>query len=120
MATTKNKRLMLKGIKIDERTEDYINKKIQSISKLLTKVLRTEAEISMDKKGKFRVEVMVHAPHVLYRAEETSVSIEGSVDIVEDEIKSQIRRDKDKQVTLRRRGGRSIKKKVVIDKSARF
>lgn len=115
-----NMRLFFKGVKIDARTENYIRKRLGTLEKLLDNILRVEVEIDLDKKGKFRVEVMVKSPYKLYRAEETTESIEGSVDIVEDELKAQIRRDKDKSRTMKRRGGISIKKKAVINKDSRF
>ena len=116
----KNMRLFLKGVKIDERTENYIRKRLATIEKILNKILRVEVEIDLDKKGKFRVEVMVKTPYNLYRAEEITQSIEGSIDAVEDELKNQIRKDKEKSRDLRKRGRRSIKKRVVLDKNARF
>jgi ribosomal subunit interface protein len=116
-----NMRLFFKGIKIDGRTENYIEKRLASLDKLLKTILRTEVEIDIDKKkNTFRVEVMVKTPHKLYRAEDTTESIEGSIDSVVDDIKIQVNRDKDRMVSLRRRGGRSIKKKITIDQNARF
>ncbi|MCX6763108.1 MAG: HPF/RaiA family ribosome-associated protein, partial [Candidatus Moranbacteria bacterium] len=73
-----------------------------------------------DKKGKFRAEVMVKTPRNLYRAEETTESIEGSVDIAVDELKDQIRKKKDRRVDLIKRGGRTIKKDIVLDENSRF
>lgn len=113
-------RIFFKGVKIDERTGDYIKKRLATLEKLLDKILRVEVEIDLDKKGKFRAEVMVKTPFQLYRAEETTESIEGSIDMVSEQLKVQIRKDKDRVVSLRRRGGRSIKKKITIDKNARF
>jgi ribosomal subunit interface protein len=115
-----NYKFLFKGVEIDERTEDYIKKRLDSLEKLLEKILQIEVEIDMDKKGKFRVEVMIRTPYKLYRSEETTESIEGSVDIVENELRSQIVKDKDKRRTLLKRGKISIKKKITLDKSARF
>lgn len=112
--------MFFKGVKIDERTEDYIMKRMRTIERILDKILLVETEVGLDKKGKFRVEVMIKTPHNLYRAEETTESIEGSVDIVENELKIQINKDKEKVRDLRKRGKRSIKKKTVIDENARF
>lgn len=121
MTTEKSLRLFFKGVKIDDRTEDYITKKIKAIEKLLDGVMRVEIEINLDKKkNKFRVEVMIKTPYKLYRAEEATESIEGSIDVVENEIKAQIRKDKEKIRTLKLRGRRSIKKKIALDKNARF
>jgi ribosomal subunit interface protein len=113
-------RLFFKGVKIDGRTESYIRKRLEGLGKMLKKINHVEVEISLDKKGKFRVEIMVQTPYQLYRTEETSESIEGSTDIAVDELKNQIRKDTEKVRTLRLRGRRSIKKKTVIDKNARF
>lgn len=115
-----NVRMFFKGVKIDERTEDYIMKRMRTMEKILDKILLVEVEVGLDKKGKFRVEVMVKTPHKLYRAEETTESIEGSIDVVENELKIQIKKDKEKVRDLRQRGKRSIKKKTVVDANARF
>jgi len=115
-----NVRFFFNGIKIDDRTEDYIIKRLEPIGKIIKKILLTEVEIGMDKKGKFRVEIMVKTPYDLYRTEEISESIEGSIDIAVEEIKIQISKDKGKIKTLRLRGRRSIKKNLVLDESARF
>lgn len=114
-------RIFFKGVKIDERTEDYMEKRLRALDKLLDKISRIEIEIDIDKKkNKFRVEVMVKTPYQLYRAEDTTESIEGSIDSVVEQLKVQRRREKDKLMALRRRGGRSIKKKITIDQNARF
>lgn len=113
-------RFLFQGVKIDERTKAYILKRLKRTVKLVDPVSEFEIEVSRDKKGKFRVEVMIKTPHNLYRAEETSVSIEGSIDIVMDELEAQISKQKTKHHDLKLRGGRSIKKKLVVDKTARF
>jgi len=115
-----NLRLFFKGVRIDDRTEEYIRKRLATIGRMLDKILRVEVEIDLDKKGKFRAEVMVKTPYQLYRAEDTTESIEGSIDSVEEQLKTQIRRDKERLIDLSRRGGRSIKKRMSIDKNARF
>lgn len=113
---------MCKGTQIDDRTQDYIEKRISKISKFINSEKETlyEVEISMDKKGKFRAEIMIHTPYKLYRMEKTSESVEGSVDMAVDELKNQISRDRDKSRELKERGARSLKKKVVLDENARY
>jgi ribosomal subunit interface protein len=115
-----NVRLMCKDVNLDERTQDYIYKRIRKLEKFNGQILELEVEIQMDKKGKFRIELMVKTPYKLYRTEETTESIEGSIDIAVDEMKKQIVKDKDKLKELRERGARSIKKKTVLDENARF
>ena len=121
MTIENSSRFFYKGIKIDDRTYEYVQKRLAAIDKILKKVLRVEVEIDIvKKKNLFRVEVMVKTTHKLYRAEDSTESIEGSIDSIVDDLKIQINRDKDKLVTLRRRGGRSLKKKLAIDQNARF
>lgn len=113
-------RYLTKGLELDERTSDYIDKRLKRLAKLVSPLSRFEVEVTRDKKGKFRVEVMIKTPRNLYRAEETSVSVEGSLDIAVDELEAQLAKKKTKSRDLKRRGQRSIKKKVVLDKAARF
>jgi ribosomal subunit interface protein len=120
-----NIRYLFKEVKIDDRTKKYVEGKVERLEKFFLAykedaVITAEVEIDMDKKGKFRIEVMLHTPYKDYRGEDTTESIEGSTDSVYEELESQIRRDKEKIMTLRRRGGRSLKKKMVVDKDARF
>jgi putative sigma-54 modulation protein len=117
-----NLRVMCKGIKIDERTRNYVEKRINKIAKFVNSENETiyEIEISVDKKERFRVEIMVSTPYKLYRIEETTESIEGSTDMAVDELKNQICRDRDKIRELKERGARSLKKKIVLDENSRF
>jgi len=113
-------RMMYKDVSIDERTRDYVEKRVRKLEKYIDKILEFEVEICMDKKGKFRAEIMVKTPYNLYRSEEISESVEGSVDVAVDELQKQITKDKDRIKELRERGARSLKKKAVIAEEARF
>ncbi|MBP9698206.1 MAG: ribosome-associated translation inhibitor RaiA [Candidatus Moranbacteria bacterium] len=115
-----NTRFLFKGIEIDDRTKDYVLKRLERVEKLVDPVTEFEVEMEQDKKGKFRVEIMVKTPHNLYRAEEVTESIEGSTDKVIDELEVQIDKKKNRNRDLKLRGNRSIKKKLVLDESARF
>jgi ribosomal subunit interface protein len=113
-------RIMFKSMDSDEKVQNYIEKRLQKVNRIIKNVLEFEVEISVDKKGKYRVELMVKTPYSIYRAEEISESIEGSADIACEELTMQIVKDKNKIVDLKRRGARSLKKKIVIDGDARF
>lgn len=117
MATT---RFFTRLVELDKRTQDYIDKRLARIEKLVDTATHFEVEVDRDKRGKFRVEVMVKTPHNLFRAEETSESVEGSLDVVVDKLEEELAKVKGKKRDLKRRGNRSIKKKLVIDKAARF
>lgn len=120
IASVDNVRFLYKNVKIDDKTKEYILKRLEGADKVIDNILHKEVEIDMDKKGKFRVEVMVKTPYDLFRAENTTESIEGSIDTVMDELKVQAIREKGKRKTLVERGARSIKKKTVVDDTARF
>jgi ribosomal subunit interface protein len=115
-----NLRLFAKNVTLDDRTKDYVVKRIQKMEKFLKKSLEYEVEVSMDKKGKFRIDIMIETPYRLYRAVEISESIEGSIDMAVDQMQRQIVRDIDRIRDLKQRGARSIKKKLVLDGKARF
>ena len=120
-----NIRFLFKEVRIDERTRSYVTEKVEKLAKFFKSfrrdaVISAEVEIDLVKYGKFRVEVMFHTPYKKYRGEDTTESIEGSIDSVYEEIENQIHHDKDRIITLQRRGGRSLKKKMVVDKNARF
>jgi ribosomal subunit interface protein len=120
MINAENTKFLFKGVQIDDRTIDYIEKRLSALDKFNKDILKTEIEIDLDKKGKFRVEVMIDTPRDMFRAEETTDSIEASVDIVTDELQNQMTRLKDRLRTLKKRGALSLKKKIVVDKGARF
>lgn len=115
-----NTRFLFKGVDIDDRTKEYVVKRLGRVEKLVDPVSEFSIEVDRDKKGKYRVEIMVKTPHNLYRAEETTVSVEGSTDIVIDELEAQIDKKKNKNRDLKLRGNRSIKKKMTVDEAARF
>jgi putative sigma-54 modulation protein len=120
MSNKTNLHFLLKGLKIDQRTKDYVEKKLEKLDKFLEKILGIEIEIEKDKRKFFRVKITVKNSGSCYLAEEISESIEGSLDMALEKIQQQIRKEKGKLMTMRKRGARSIKKKIVIDSKARF
>ena len=90
------------------------------MDKFVDNILKSEVEVDLDKKGKYRVEVMLHTPRNMFRADNTTESIEASIDLVVDELQAQVTHLKDKLRTLKKRGAISIKKKIVLDEGARF
>lgn len=105
---------------LEDPSREYVNEKIMTIGRL-TELRDAYVEVSQRKDGDFYMNITVRAINGQeYRAEEKSQSIQACVDIIQDEIKQQIRRDTEKERDLQRRGGRSIKKKMTIDEGARF
>jgi putative sigma-54 modulation protein len=115
MSTTENIKYLFKGIQIDERTRDYIEKRISTLDKFIENILKTEIEIDLDKKGKFRVEVMIRTPRNMFRADNTTDSVEASIDMDVDELQTQVTHMKDRLRTLKKKGGAEIKNKMVAE-----
>ncbi len=115
-----NIKYYFKNTKITSEEQEYIEKKIGSIKKLIDKIIKIEVEVGKNKRGMVRVEVMITVPKNKFRAEEITKSVEESVDIVIDELKTQIKRKKEKIWTKIIRKARSLKKKNSINSDARF
>lgn len=117
-------KFLFENVDVSARTRMYIEKRLLGIEKVLNekeiKSATAEIEVDKDKRGLYRVELMVRIPGNMYRSEEKSETIEEGVDKIEEEAKRQIRESKEKANTLMKRGARSIKKKLTIDKRARF
>ncbi len=99
---------MLGGTKLNETEKKYIESKIDKTKKLLSgyeeNELGGEVELEIDKKGFFRVEVMIRTPHNLYRVEKISDSLMNAVDMMDEALTKQIRREREKTRDTRRRG----------------
>ncbi|XLQ19751.1 MAG: HPF/RaiA family ribosome-associated protein [Candidatus Moraniibacteriota bacterium] len=105
---------------LGDATREYIEEKLNSLEKL-TDIRDARVEISQRKDGEFYLNVSVRSESGFeYRAEEKCQNINACIDIIEQELKVQIRRDTEKARDLKRRGGRSIKKKMTVDENARF
>lgn len=113
-------RYLSKGVTLDDRMSRYIEKRLGRIAKLVAPNTQFEVEVDRNKKGFFRVEIMVQTSRELYRVEEKSESIEGGVDVAMDVLEVQLSKKRGKSRDLKLRGKRSIKKKLVVDEAARF
>ena len=109
------------GIKLTDKTRDYLEEKVTKLEKYLKDgETLAEVEVEKDKKGNFRVEIQIHKPGERYIGDEISETIEAAADVVVDELSRQIRQEKKKKQTIRKRGEISLKKKFSIDENARF
>lgn len=113
MSTQDNMSFFYKGLEIDQRTKDYVEKRLSTLDKFVKNILKAEVEIDLDKKGKFRVEVMIHTPRNMFRADNTTDSIEASADMVVDELQDQITNTMDRLRTLKKQGAMEFKEKMV-------
>jgi ribosomal subunit interface protein len=111
---------MKEGTEVTEEQREYIEKRLERIERLITQQDRFEVEVSTEKQNTYRVEIMVVGPKIHLRAEETALSIEAATDKIIDELETQLAKKGGKLRDLFLRGSRSIKKRLVVDKSARF
>jgi ribosomal subunit interface protein len=118
-------RYLFGEVKVSVGDRNYIEEKIGKIEKLLNGYdsndeLLAEVEANQDKRGFWKLEIMIKTPHNLYRVEKKNNNLTEAMDEVEEVLKKQIRRDKEKVKDLRQRGNRSFRKAVSIDEKARF
>lgn len=110
-----NTRFLFKGVEVNAVAREYMLKRLGRVEKLVDPVSKFEVEVGIDEQRKFRVEVMVHTPHHLYRAEEANETAEGALDLVVDKLENQIVHDKEKLKDLKRDGAREFKEMLHTD-----
>lgn len=103
---------------LDDKIKNYVQKKIGPMDKYVPRndreSSRGEIVLSEDEgksKNRYTCEVAIHTPHETFTAKESTVSIYAAVDIVEEKIKAQLGKYKDKQQNNRqfRRSRRMLK-----------
>jgi len=101
-------RYLSNNIKLDEHEKKYLAEKIKKTEKLLSiykeNELSGEIEVNLDKRGFFRVEIMIKTPHNLFRVDKTGDALMSVADMVEEALMKQIRRKNEKMRDLQRRG----------------
>lgn len=106
---------------LEENVVEYIDQKINSVGNLID-VLDAKVEVS-DRKESNKVFMKVSLFTTKgdeFQAKNHGITFFECIDIIEEELKKQIRRFKGKNRDLKKRGGMSIKKKLTIDENARF
>ena len=103
-----NTRYLLNGLKLSPKEEEYLNKKVVKIEKFFKdckdpNALRLEIDIKQDKKTFWTVEVMIKTPKDLFRVVKTGKTFMIATDETMNALMKQLRRYKDKMITLRRK-----------------
>jgi putative sigma-54 modulation protein len=107
-----NTRFLFQGVEVNALAREYMEKRLERVERLVDAVSHFEIEVGQNEQKKFRVEVMVHTPKKLYRAEETAITAEGAMDSVVDKIEHQVVAHKEKRKDLVREGARVLKEKL--------
>jgi ribosomal subunit interface protein len=115
---------LMNSVKLNSSEKEYLAGKVEKNRKLLSDYnddeLYCEVDVSLDKKNFFRVEIMIKTPHHLYRVVKTADTLMNATDQIDEVLKKQIRRNKEKVRELKERGNRSVKKRMTMDERARF
>ncbi len=124
-------KIIIKGtnIKLSPSINQYIEEKIGGLEKFLKKfnpeLIEARVEVGKITRGQrqgdiFRAEINLSINGQLFRAEKTEESLMAAIDLVKDELAREIRKNKDKRMTMSVRGARSWKKFWRLSPLARF
>ena len=99
------KKLEISGIhaKIDKKLRDYVTEKIGLVDKYLPRSARESAHTEVKLIGEkiktrqvYICEVILYLPHGVITSKENAGSFEEAVDLVEDKLKNQLKKYKDR------------------------
>lgn len=95
---------------LNDKIKDYVNNKIGKLDKYLPKGERSvsHGEVVLSEEdgraqNRFTAEVVIRFPHGVVTAKESTINMYAAVDIIEEKVKSQILKHKDKTQNNRRR-----------------
>lgn len=107
------------NIELTPAMRSYAEEKIGMLEKLIDERdgdVRADVElerITAHQSGEiFRAEVNFHTSHMSLRAESTQEDMYAAIDLVKDDVMRELRRTKNKNETMVRRGGRMFKQLV--------
>jgi len=98
---------------------DLMEQKMQSLTKFLSKDQSITCDVEFEKVAPqksgqvHRVEVNLMVDGALFRADATENSFELAIDEVRNELDKELRRAKDKQVTMDKSAGRAAKEQML-------
>lgn len=93
-----------KSYKIDEELTKYIQKKIGKLDRHIKRIHRAEARADVKLKEnsgkgdkKYTAEVILHIPGTKLTASESTMNMYAAIDIVENKLQNQLKREKEKK-----------------------
>ncbi len=99
---------------LTQETKNYVDKKIESLEKFITNLDEAICEIELALRKHhgemYYAEINIMANGRMLRATAEEKTLYAAIDKAKDELKRELRKSKDKNETLFRRGGKSIKK----------
>ena len=103
------------NITLTPEIEDRLEKKLHALEKFISEGSNCVCDVELEKvtgsqTGKiYRAEINFEVDGRLFRAEATEESIEVAIDRVKNELKRELRKARDKEKSLLRRGSQRIK-----------
>ncbi|MFA6463649.1 MAG: ribosome-associated translation inhibitor RaiA [Candidatus Paceibacterota bacterium] len=111
-----NKNITASGIELTEKIEEYVEKRVSSISKFISEDEAAQMNIKLSKTTNhhlngdvFRAEIDVHYGKNYFRAEAQTGDLYSSIDIAKDELVDEITKTKSKHIKLLKKGHQKIK-----------
>lgn len=112
--------IFAKNIELDEKTEKYINSKVENLKRFLgecekdsTCDFRIGKNTDNNKNDKiFYAECTISTPNKNYGARADEKTLTEAIDKLKDEVSKKIRRHRDKKISLVKKGGRALKKLI--------
>ncbi|MEN9920552.1 MAG: Sigma 54 modulation protein / ribosomal protein [Candidatus Parcubacteria bacterium] len=107
------------GIEEAKSLASVVDQKLESLHKFIPEDAAVVCEVEFEKLGGHvqgrihRVEANLTVNGHLYRAEATENTFEEAIDVVRDELDTELSRAKDKQVTQDRSAGREVKEQLL-------
>ena len=109
--------LKTKNFSLTQAIKIYIEKKLNSLDKFLPVDESISADVDLSKTTKhhqkgdvFRAEVNLRVPNHLIRASAVEWDLRVAIDRVKDDLQKEIKTNKEKNISLSKKGGRLFKK----------
>jgi ribosomal subunit interface protein len=109
------------GIEEAKELSDVVDQKLAALEKFVSEDADVSCEVEFEiaaahLQGRiYRVEINLSIDGVLHRAEATEESFEKAIDEARNELDQELRRAKDKQVTLEKDAGRAMKEMLLSE-----
>lgn len=105
------------GVELSTEIHDYLNKKVIAFEKLINKkdesaalnVIMAKISRHHQKGDIFKVEMNLHISGKVFQASSEGEDLFSAMDTVKDEIVKELKTNKDKKISLVKRGGSKIK-----------
>lgn len=100
---------------LTDSIKEYVEKKVQALEKFNAGILKTDVELDRNKHHKkgdvFRVRINIQIPHALLHAEETAPDLYAAIDLTQEELARQLKKQGEK-MQAKRREGRNVRRSL--------